>query len=351
MKTIQIENKQGKVKLNEHVSKDSIDRMIEEIGRLFGASAAASGANYGEIMNAAENGVDLLEIEINSPGGSVFDGYTIFQEIKSLRERGVTVHMIITGMAASMASVIAMAGDKVSIVQHGRMMIHDASNVVGGNADQLREAADLLDGISNDIAGIYAAKTGLPIDEIRAMMKKETWMSAKETVEKGFADEVIDLRAAVSTKEAIMNLLSKIFPDKSEALDKLQAQLDENETLRNDLQTAEARIQELSGHAEIIAQKDLEISNVIAERDLLKQKADALEAEKAEFEAKVKAAEESAAAKAIEMMAQAGQQNPLALEGGSEPVDLLKQLAELSGAERTAFYNENKAAIRKLLTK
>lgn len=113
MKTIEIENKQGKVRLNETVTPDSIGRMIEEIGRLFGAKAAADGADFGMIMNAAENAVDVLDIEINSPGGSVFDGYTIYNEIGSLRSRGVVVNARITGMCASMASVIAMACDKV----------------------------------------------------------------------------------------------------------------------------------------------------------------------------------------------------------------------------------------------
>jgi hypothetical protein len=93
---IQIENKGGKVKLNEAVTGDSIKRMIDEIGRLFGAKASAEGANFGEIMNAADNAVDVLDIEINSPGGNVFDGYTIYQEIKSLRDRGVTVNVTIT---------------------------------------------------------------------------------------------------------------------------------------------------------------------------------------------------------------------------------------------------------------
>jgi ATP-dependent protease ClpP protease subunit len=103
MKFLEIENKTGKVKLNEVVTRESIGKMIDEIGKLFGATASASGADFGEIMNAAENAVDVLEIEINSPGGSVFDGYTIYQEIQSLKDRGVVVNATITGMAASMA--------------------------------------------------------------------------------------------------------------------------------------------------------------------------------------------------------------------------------------------------------
>ncbi len=118
MKTIQVENKQGKVKLNEVVTRESIGRMIDEISKLFGAKAVADGADFGEIMNVAENAVDVLDIEINSPGGSVFDGYTVYQEIKSLQDRGVVINATITGMAASMASVICMACNKVFKNEH-----------------------------------------------------------------------------------------------------------------------------------------------------------------------------------------------------------------------------------------
>lgn len=349
MNLIQIDNKQGKVKLNEAVTKQSIDRMIEEIGRLFGASAAASGADFGVIMNAAENGVDVLDIEINSPGGSVFDGYTIYQEIKTLQDRGVVVNVLITGMAASMASVIAMAADKVAIVPHGRMMIHDASNVVAGNAEQLRQAAELLDSISNDIAEIYAKRTGKSVEDIRDLMKKETWMSAKEAVENGFADEVFDIRAENPKKEGIMNWLAKLIPDKAEELEKFQAQLDENDALRNDLANAEAKIAELTNISQIVAEKDVEISNLAQELETVKASLEALNAEKTELEEKAKQAEESASQKAIEMMAQAGQEKPLEIEG-EQGMTILEQWEAISKpSEATAFYRKHKAEIRKAL--
>jgi len=99
-----------------------------------------------------------------------------------------------------MASVICMACDKVTIVPHGRMMIHDASSMASGNAEQLRKTAALLDGISEDIAKIYTAKTGIDVQEIRTMMRKETWMNASETVAKGFADELAsDAPVEIST--------------------------------------------------------------------------------------------------------------------------------------------------------
>jgi ATP-dependent Clp endopeptidase proteolytic subunit ClpP len=198
MNLIQTENKAGKVKLTDAIMPWSVEKLTEDISKLFGAKAAAEGADFGAITNCAENAVDTLEIEINSPGGSIFDGYNIYQEIMSLRDRGVIVTATVTGMAASMASVICMSCDIVRMVPHARMMIHDASQAVQGNAEKLRKAADLLDGLSADIAQTYVNRTGKPLDEIRAMMKVETWMTAKQAVELGFANEVFDIRGALA---------------------------------------------------------------------------------------------------------------------------------------------------------
>ena len=345
MNLIQIENKEGKVKLNEAVTKQSIDRMIEEIGRLFGASAAASGADFGVIMNAAENAVDVLELEINSPGGSVFDGYTIYQEIKSLRDRGVMVNATITGMAASMASVIVMAADKIRIVPHGRMMIHDASNVVAGNAEQLRQAAELLDGISNDLAGIYSARTGKSLEEVRDLMKKETWMSAKEAVENRFADEIFDIRAVSSTKDAIMNFLAKLLPDKAEDIAKLEAQIAENDSLRNELAEAEAKLAEISNLTQIVAEKEQEVANIAAERDQVKAELEAEKEAKAALEAELEAAKASASVQAVEILAQAGQPKPMPLEDSQVSSIIDQWNAIKDPGEAHAFYKKHRKEI------
>lgn len=359
MKMLTIENKSGKLRLNEVVSKPAIERMIDEIGKLFGATAAAEGADFGVIMNSAENAVDTLEIEINSPGGSVFDGYTIFQEIKSLRERGVEVTATITGMAASMASVIAMACNTIRMVPHARMMIHDASNVVGGNAEQLRKAADLLDSISADIAAIYADRTGKDIEDIRAMMKKETWMGAKDAVAAGFADEIFDIRA--TTPISIdMSLLTKLFPGKNES--EIEALIADTDSLRNDLTSAQAAIESLQAD---VSAKDQTIAENIAKIAELTESHEAvagqlataqtaLETAAAELAAKdeeIAAAKESAGKEATQILAAIGQPEPLPESETSGPVDHLAVLGKLQGAERTAYYNENKAEIRKALTK
>lgn len=327
MNLINIENKSGKVKLNEVVTRESIGRMIDEIGKLFGASASAQGADFGDIMNAAENAVDVLEIEINSPGGSVFDGYTIYQEIQSLKDRGVVVNATITGMAASMASVICMACNKVSIVPHGRMMIHDASSGFAGNADQMRKQADLLDSISSDIANIYSERTGKEVGEIRAMMKKETWMDAKATVKNGFADEIAKFDKEPKAK---MSILAKLFPDNDQVA-KLEASFQESESLRNDLELAQARINELAPLAETNATLQAELSAEIEKSTgfeaKLKEQATEFEAKSKEqadkievLEKEVEVTAEKVSIKASEILAEQGHPEPVAMNDESGEV-------------------------------
>jgi ATP-dependent Clp endopeptidase proteolytic subunit ClpP len=359
---IQIENKAGKVRLNETVTEDSIRRMIDEIGKLFGATACAQGADFGTIMNATENGIDILDIEINSPGGSVFDGYTIYNEIRSLRERGVVVNARITGMAASMASVIAMAASKVLMASHARMMIHDASAGISGNAEAMRRHAELLDSISADLANIYAERTGKDVEEIRDMMKKETWMNAQQAIDNGFADEVFDIRPTMPTKkpmnliQAIKDLLPSVSNDDA---DKLAAHVNEVEALSADLISAQAQIDELKGLSAVVAEKDMEISNLTAAATSYQaeivtkdETITNLQTELATAKTEIETAKESAGTQAIEVLASIGQPEPLIdANASAEPEDLIKTLAKLKGAERTEYYAKHGEEIRKLLTK
>ena len=345
---IQIENKSGKVKLTEDINQFSVEKLTEDIGKLFGASAHASGADFGEITNCAENAIETLEIEINSPGGSIFDGYTIYQEIKSLQERGVYVTATVTGMAASMASVICMACNEVQMVPHGRMMIHEASQGVRGNAEELRKAADLLDGLSQNIAEIYAGKTGKDVEDIREMMKQETWMTAPQSLEYGFIDKILDIRST-SPKNTQhtnnpMSILSKLFPGNDE-VSKLEASIAENEYIRTELEIAQNKIQELSGLSAIIV--DLEESKAKAEASLAEAQA-TIAAKDAEIE-EVKASIPSAI---VESLSAIGQEQAIeASEEASAEIDHIKELSNLKGSARTAYYNANQAEIKKQLKK
>ena len=132
---------------------------------------------------------------INSPGGDLFEGVAIYNVLKSC---GKPVNIIVDGMAASAASLIAMAGQKVTMGTGTLMMVHRAMAMVGGHADDMRKMADTLDTVTASAADLYVAKTGMKKDDILSMMAAETWMSAQDCVDKGFADEVSPEQAKIS---------------------------------------------------------------------------------------------------------------------------------------------------------
>lgn len=132
---------------------------------------------------------DKIELHLNTPGGDMFDGLAIFN---ALKQHSAEVTTYVDALAASAGSYIALAGDKVIMARNATMMIHDASAMAWGNAADMREMADLLDGFSDNIADIYARKAGGTADEWRGLMKEETWYTAKEAVASGLADEMTD---------------------------------------------------------------------------------------------------------------------------------------------------------------
>lgn len=168
-------------------------------------------AFYDEAMSANEfsdlldevGEVDELVLRINSPGGNVFQGVTIYNRIKSFSAKKKTV--IVDGLAASIASVIAMAADEIIMGEATQMMIHKPAIMIRGEAPDLRKAADLLDQVEEQIIDIYNARTGIEKAELAEMMKNETWMKAETAVEKGFADKAdseVELQVAACVNEA-----------------------------------------------------------------------------------------------------------------------------------------------------
>lgn len=131
--------------------------------------------------------VGTLNVRLNSPGGMVFEGVAIYNAL-ARHKANVIVH--IEGIAASIASVIAMAGDEIRIAEGSRLMIHDPWSIVAGTAVDLRAEADVLDGLKSDLIDIYAARTEQKRDDLASWMTDETWLSARDAVDKGFADEM-----------------------------------------------------------------------------------------------------------------------------------------------------------------
>ncbi|MGN7613037.1 head maturation protease, ClpP-related [Magnetococcales bacterium HHB-1] len=128
-----------------------------------------------------------LNLHINSPGGDVFDGIAIFNVLKRYQGK---VNVFIDGIAASMASAIAMAGDDIVMPENTMLMIHDPSAVVMGTAEDMLKTAESLEKTKSSLVTIYRDKTGLDEERIRAMMADETWLTAEEAVKTGFADRV-----------------------------------------------------------------------------------------------------------------------------------------------------------------
>lgn len=145
-----------------------------------------------------------LTVRINSPGGDVFAGVAIHSILKR-HKASVTVY--VDGIAASIASVIAMAGDKIIMPKGSMMMIHNPWTFAYGDSRDLRKTADTLDSIRDSILAIYEGKTGLSNEDLIAMLDEETWMSATEAVEKSFATEVeeSEIAASIRDKTAIIN--------------------------------------------------------------------------------------------------------------------------------------------------
>jgi ATP-dependent Clp protease protease subunit len=128
-----------------------------------------------------------LTVRINSPGGSVFDGVAIYNALKR-HDAMITVR--IDGIAASIASVIAMAGDEVVMPENAMLMLHDPSGLVVGTATDMRAMAEALDKMKAGMVAAYRAKSGRDDVEIEALMAAETWLSAQEALELSLADRI-----------------------------------------------------------------------------------------------------------------------------------------------------------------
>jgi len=143
--------------------------------------------------------VKKITCRINSEGGDVFDGKTIYT---LLQQHPAKVTVCIDGLAASAASFIAMAGNEIEIAEGAFVMIHNAWSLAMGNSADLRKTADLLDAVDGTLVDVYAARTKCSADEIRKMMSAETWLPGPECVAKGFADRMVpNLAVAASVRD------------------------------------------------------------------------------------------------------------------------------------------------------
>lgn len=138
-----------------------------------------------DVDNALKQaGTNDLVVRLNSPGGSAFDGIAIYNRLKNHPGK-VTIH--VDGWACSAASVIAMAGDEVIMGTGSMMMIHEASNIVWGTKNDMRQVADMLEELEEGIIDVYMTKAKVSREEIHNKVNAETWFSASKALEIGFA--------------------------------------------------------------------------------------------------------------------------------------------------------------------
>ncbi|WP_187445338.1 head maturation protease, ClpP-related [Bacillus infantis] len=156
-----------------------------------------------DINNLGE--VEEIVVKLNSQGGDVFAGLHIYQVLK---EHKAHITVRVEGLAASIASTIAMAGDKVIMPKGSMMMMHNPWTYTAGEANELRQTADVLDSIRDALVEVYVAKTGLDEEEIKSLLDSETWMTSSQAVERGFADEIeenLQISASIRGKTAVIN--------------------------------------------------------------------------------------------------------------------------------------------------
>lgn len=172
-------------------------KSAERVGELYLYGEVSSVSWYGDEVTPKQFKADLdaageietLNIFINSIGGDVWAGQSIYSMLSRVQAQK---NVYVDGIAASIASVIAMAGDKIYMPSNALMMIHNAWSFTYGNAEQLRKEAAVLEAVDATIVEVYQKRTGLDAEEIKSLMAAETWMGADDAIKYRFADEITE---------------------------------------------------------------------------------------------------------------------------------------------------------------
>ena len=205
-KLIEINKRSGFSISNKTATSAEITIYADIGGSWFGDGITAE--SFSKELKDLPSTVKDLSVRINSNGGNVFDGITIYNRLK---QHSAKVTVYIDGLAASIASIIALAGDEVIMSEGAMMMIHKPMTGVYGNSEELEAIIQRLDDVEEQLIGIYKRKTRLDRTEIKTLLSDETWMSAEEALELGFVDsimeeeEVLDIAACVTSAKWIKN--------------------------------------------------------------------------------------------------------------------------------------------------
>ncbi len=198
--------------------------LYEDIGGWFGIAAETF---IREIKSLKD--VSTINLRINSNGGDVFDGVAIYNYLKAHKAR---IEVDIDGIAASVASLIAMAGDEIRIGEGAWMMIHEPWSVMGGTAQDFRDRAELLDGIFENLIDAYMHTATVSREEVADMVRAETWLNASDAVAKGLAHKSApDMKIAAKVqkdrfKNAPVQLIAPASPPEHKDVKLIQAQME-----------------------------------------------------------------------------------------------------------------------------
>lgn len=150
-------------------------------------SNAVSATSFSKEMDKLPASIKEITLRLNSPGGSVFDGMTIYNRLKQSKAK---IIVRVDGLAASIASIIALAGDEIIMGEGAFLMIHKPWTGMYGNSDEFEHTANTLLQLEEQMLGIYSRKTKIDREELRTMLRKETWISAEDAVKAGWANKI-----------------------------------------------------------------------------------------------------------------------------------------------------------------
>lgn len=193
------------------------DWMDDAINRIWGEQIGITARAFVDELAKLPENVKALRVHINSPGGDVQGAVNIANALREQQtSKGRTVETIVDGLAASAASIIAMAGSKVTMADNALLMIHNAWTIAVGNAADMRKTADVLDAVKSQIISTYQWHSELSDAEISALMDAETWMDADEAITNGFAtDKIAGIAVAASINPKSLAKLK--IPEKFQA--------------------------------------------------------------------------------------------------------------------------------------
>jgi ATP-dependent Clp protease protease subunit len=172
--------------------------LYDQIGESFWGDGISAKAFQKELT--AMGKVNTINLRINSPGGDVFDGLAIYNQLKQHPARVV---VDVDGLAASIASIIAMAGDEIRMAGNAMMMIHNPQGMAIGDSTEMQRVAALLNQVKGNLADTYAARTGQIRATLETWMEDETWFTAESAVQHGFADGITQEQKVAASFEML----------------------------------------------------------------------------------------------------------------------------------------------------